>query len=74
MINGNRITVVLPAYNAAKTLEKTYREIPFDIVDHVILVDDLSSDNTLHVAEELGIRHIIRHQQGNIPFHGRVTG
>ena len=69
MINGNRITVVLPAYNAEKTLEQTYREIPFDIVDHVILVDDLSSDNTLHKAEELGISHIIRHQE-NLGYGG----
>ncbi|MCK5135034.1 MAG: glycosyltransferase family 2 protein [Bacteroidales bacterium] len=69
MINGNRVTVVLPAYNAAKTLEQTYREIPFDIVDHVILVDDLSSDDTLHVAEELGISHIIRHRE-NLGYGG----
>ena len=62
MIKGKSITVVLPAYNAARTLEQTYREIPFDIVDHVILVDDLSSDNTIHVAKGLGIRHIIQHQ------------
>jgi len=47
-----RITVVLPAYNAEKTLEQTYREIPFDIVDHVILVDDSSRDQTLQVAEK----------------------
>lgn len=40
MINGKTIVVVLPAYNAAKTLEMTYREIPFDIVDDVVLVDD----------------------------------
>ncbi len=69
MINGNRVTVVLPAYNAARTLEKTYREIPFDIVDHVILVDDLSSDDTVVVAEELGISHIIRHQE-NLGYGG----
>jgi len=49
-----RITVVLPAYNAEKTLEQTYREIPFDIVDHVILVDDSSRDQTLQVAEKTG--------------------
>src|SRR5210317_1722062 len=69
MINGNSITVVLPAYNAEKTLEQTYREIPFDIVDHVILVDDLSSDNTVHKAEELGITNIIRHQE-NLGYGG----
>ncbi len=61
MINNKRITVVLPAYNAARTLEKTYREIPFDIVDEVILVDDLSRDDTVKVAKELGIKYIIEH-------------
>ncbi len=63
MINQKCITVVLPAYNAEKTLEKTYNEIPFDIVDHVILVDDLSGDNTIRKARELGIRHIVPHSQ-----------
>lgn len=62
MINGLKICVVLPAYNAAKTLEKTFNEIPFDIVDEVILVDDRSRDNTVEVARKLGIRHIIEHQ------------
>lgn len=61
MINGKKIVVVLPAYNAGKTLEKTYREIPFDIVDEVVLVDDQSSDDTLEVGQNLGIRHIISH-------------
>jgi glycosyltransferase involved in cell wall biosynthesis len=69
MIDSKRVTVVLPAYNAEKTLEKTYREIPFDIVDHVILVDDLSSDKTLQVAEKLGIGHIIRHER-NLGYGG----
>lgn len=63
MINGKIITVVLPAYNAEKTLEKTYREIPMDLVDNVILVDDSSRDNTVKVGESLGIRHIIRHEK-----------
>lgn len=62
MINGKTLTIVLPAYNAALTIEKTYNEIPFDIVDHVILVDDCSRDNTVEVAQKLGIKHIIRHQ------------
>lgn len=62
MIQGKKIVVVLPAYNAEKTLEITYREIPFDIVDEVILVDDSSSDNTVEVARTLGIKHIIRHE------------
>jgi glycosyltransferase involved in cell wall biosynthesis len=63
MINNNTITVVLPAFNAEKTLEKTFREIPADIVDHVILVDDRSSDNTVKLAKDLGIRHIILHEE-----------
>ena len=63
MINGKTITVVLPAYNAAKTLEQTWEEIPFDIVDHVILGDDKSSDNTAEVAKSLGIQHIIVHDK-----------
>jgi len=62
MIGQNIITVVLPAYNAEKTLESTFREIPFDIVDHVILVDDGSSDQTVQLAKNLGIKHIIEHQ------------
>ena len=61
MINGKTIVVVLPAYNAAKTLEMTYREIPFDIVDDVVLVDDHSRDETSTVGRELGIKHVIRH-------------
>jgi glycosyltransferase involved in cell wall biosynthesis len=69
MIENMRITVVLPAYNAEKTLEQTYREIPFDIVDHVILVDDSSRDQTLQVAEKLGIHHIIRHEK-NLGYGG----
>ncbi len=62
MIRNCKITIVLPAYNAEKTLEQTYREIPMDIVDEIILVDDLSSDNTIQKAKELGITHIIEHQ------------
>jgi glycosyltransferase involved in cell wall biosynthesis len=61
MINQEKITVILPAYNAAKTLEKTYSEIPFDIVDEVILVDDNSTDDTVEVAKKLGIQHVIVH-------------
>jgi len=63
MIDKKIITVVLPAYNAEKTLEQTYREIPFDIVDNVILVDDLSRDNTIQKARELGIEHVILHPE-----------
>lgn len=63
MINGKKLIIVLPAYNAGQTLEKTYSEIPFDIVDEVILVDDSSRDNTVEVARRLGIHHVIVHQQ-----------
>jgi glycosyltransferase involved in cell wall biosynthesis len=63
MINDKKIIIVLPAYNAAQTLEKTYNEIPFDIVDDVILVDDQSKDNTIEMAQKLGIDHIIKHEQ-----------
>lgn len=61
-MTGNKIiAVVLPAYNAEKTLRKTFEEIPHDIVDHIILTDDKSSDGTLKVAKELNIGHIISH-------------
>jgi glycosyltransferase involved in cell wall biosynthesis len=63
MLKGKKIVVVLPAYNAALTLEKTYNEIPIDIVDEVVLVDDASSDNTVEVARRIGIRHIIHHER-----------
>lgn len=53
----------MPAYNAGKTLEKTYREIPLDIVDEVILTDDRSSDNTVELAKQLGINHVIVHEK-----------
>src|SRR5574343_528765 len=62
MIRGKKIIVVLPAYNAALTLEQTYNEIPFDLVDDVVLVDDKSSDLTVEVAKKLGIQHIVNHQ------------
>ncbi|MFN5113678.1 MAG: glycosyltransferase family 2 protein [Ignavibacteria bacterium] len=62
MLHSKKIVIVLPAYNAAKTLEQTYREIPFDIVDDVILVDDASRDHTIEVAQALGIKHVIRHE------------
>jgi glycosyltransferase involved in cell wall biosynthesis len=59
MISGKRVCVVMPAYNAAKTLEWTWREIPFDVVDEAILVDDRSRDNTVEEAKRLGIRHVV---------------
>lgn len=61
MLNNKKVVVVLPAYNAELTLAQTYREIPHDIVDAVVLVDDNSKDNTIAKAQELGIDHIIRH-------------
>ncbi|WP_118973010.1 glycosyltransferase family 2 protein [Taibaiella koreensis] len=63
MLNGKKIVVVLPAYNAALTLERTYNEIPFDIVDEVVLVDDHSKDNTADEGRRLGIKHVIRHEE-----------
>jgi glycosyltransferase involved in cell wall biosynthesis len=63
MYNGKKVVVVLPAYNAALTLEKTYLEIPFDIVDEVILVDDYSKDNTFELGKRLGIKHLIHHEE-----------
>lgn len=61
MIRNKKVVVVLPAYNAAKTLRKTYEEIDFSIVDEVILVDDKSRDDTIMVARDLGIIHIVEH-------------
>lgn len=63
MLNGKKIIVVLPAYNAARTLEKTYAEIPLEIVDEVILVDDASRDETTELAKSIGIQHVIRHEK-----------
>ena len=77
MINNKRIIVVLPAYNAGKTLLNTYNEIPFDIVDDVILVDDNSTDNTVEVANQLGISHDtvklhVRHILSKLKLRSRV--
>ncbi len=63
MVNGKKVVVVLPAYNASLTLEKTYKELPLDIVDDVVLVDDASGDNTIEVGRQLGIKHLIRHEK-----------
>ena len=63
MYEGKKVIVVMPAYKAALTLEKTYKEIPHDWVDEVILVDDYSPDNTVEVAQQIGIKHIIRHDK-----------
>ncbi len=59
MIHGKHIVVVMPAYNAEKTLRQTWDELPHDLVDEVVLVDDASSDSTVAVARELGIRAIV---------------
>jgi len=63
MISGKKIIVVMPAYNAEKTLETTFREIPFALVDDVIVVDDASSDKTSEVAKKIGIKHVIKHEK-----------
>lgn len=59
MINGKKVIVIMPAYNAAKTLEQTYNEIYKDFVDEVILVDDNSQDETRDIAKKLGIKTIV---------------
>jgi len=63
MIDNKKIIIVMPAYNAAKTVEQTFKEIPFNIVDEVILVDDHSKDETYDVAKKLGIHTVIRHDK-----------
>ena len=69
MLHNKKVVVVLPAYHAEKTLEKTYREIPFDIVDEVVLVDDHSSDETVKEGKRLGIEHIVVHEK-NLGYGG----
>ena len=61
MLNGKRIVVVMPAYNAAKTLQQTYDDLPHDVVDDVLLVDDGSSDETAELAQALGLT-VFRHK------------
>ncbi len=58
MYKDRKVVVVLPAYNAEHTLERTYAEIPFDVVDEVVLVDDHSKDDTVKIATKLGIKYI----------------
>lgn len=62
MLAGKRVAVILPAYNAARTLERTYQEIPQDIVDEVILTDDASKDGTVALSQRLGI-YTLRHDR-----------
>jgi glycosyltransferase involved in cell wall biosynthesis len=63
MMNNKKIIVVLPAYNAAGTLQKTVSEIPREIVDEIILVDDASSDETVSIARKLGLKHVVVHER-----------
>jgi glycosyltransferase involved in cell wall biosynthesis len=63
MYKNKKVVVVLPAYNAAQTLEKTYAEIPLDLVDEIILCDDASTDNTVALAKQIGIQHVISHEK-----------
>jgi len=62
MYQNKKVVVVLPAYNASATIKKTYDEIPFDLVDEVVLVDDASKDTTIEMAKSIGIKHIVAHQ------------
>lgn len=68
MLNFNKIVIVLPAYNAAKTLEKTVRDIPA-LADAIIVVDDFSTDDTLALAQTLGVTRVIRHEK-NLGYGG----
>ena len=63
MYQDKKVVVVLPAYNAANTIAQTISEIPRDIVDEIVLVDDKSSDNTIEIAGKIGIKHIIKHEE-----------
>jgi glycosyltransferase involved in cell wall biosynthesis len=69
MINGKKIVVVLPAYNASKTISKTISEVPFEIVDEIILCDDNSTDDTVLIAKDLPINHLIVHKN-NLGYGG----
>ena len=62
MPDAPKVVIVMPAYNAAKTLERTYADIPHDLVDHVILVDDVSKDETVEIAHQLGVETIVHNQ------------
>ncbi|HUW95390.1 MAG TPA: glycosyltransferase, partial [Anaerolineae bacterium] len=59
MPEGDKVIVIMPAYNAAQTLEKTYNDLPQEIVDEIILVDDVSQDETVEIARRLGLKVVI---------------
>lgn len=63
MVRGKKVVVVMPAYNAEKTLRQTLDEVPFDVVDEVVLVDDGSRDATVELAKSLGIHRVIKHEK-----------
>lgn len=63
MFQVKKVAVVMPAYNAGLTLERSLKEVPLDIVDEIILVDDASPDNTAELAAKLGIKHVIKHSR-----------
>jgi len=69
MINGKRIVVIMPAYNAEKTLIQTYKEIPQDVVDEIILTDDNSTDRTVEVAKKLNLKYDLIFCIGNSLVH-----
>jgi len=59
VFHNHKVVVVMPAYNAARTIERTYREIPLDLVDEVIVTDDASHDETVEIARRLGLRTLV---------------
>lgn len=69
MIKGQKVVVVMPAYNAVRTLRQTLEEIPGDVVDEIVLVDDASQDDTPELARSLGLRHVVRHER-NLGYGG----
>jgi glycosyltransferase involved in cell wall biosynthesis len=68
VFHDKKVVVVMPAYNAAKTIEKTYREIPMDLVDDVVVTDDASRDETVEIAKQLGL-HTLVHER-NLGYGG----
>lgn len=59
MMSSKKVIVVMPAYNAEKTIEKTYRDLPKDLIDEVIVVDDASTDRTVEISRKIGLKTII---------------